>query len=101
MKIIANISSEIVLAQCTRDEICQIMGYHSTYYVPGDSNNKLPVGTVVNVNEMYQAVHEVGEIKQTVEKALETHAKLTASVQRLFLVLEPVHKAIESKQPKR
>lgn len=100
MKIIANVSNEIVMVQCTRDELAQVMGYHSAYHFPGDSNNKLPVGTVVNVNEMYQAVHEVGNIKDTIEKAVDTHAKLTAAVQRMFLVLEPVHKAIESKQPK-
>lgn len=107
MKIIATIDKDNVVVQCTNDEIAQILGYSSEYYMPDKPNQsyskipKVAVGDEIDINGMYQACQSVKGSAEQIEEAIKIHKRLISNMERFSAAITPAAEIIKSKEPKR
>ena len=107
MKVIAIIDDKNVMVQATLEEISNVLGYSSEYYMPEKPSNgynraaKIAVGDDIAVNEMYQACQSVKDSSAQIEEAIKTHKRLITNMEKFSAALVPAAEIIKSKEPKR
>lgn len=97
MKVIAHIARTEVLVQMSRHELARLAGLygeHALPYLGGASGEKLPIGTTIAIDKMYDRLRSqeqvAGQLDQ-MAKSLRGLAELVESVRptAAFLTEEP------------
>ncbi len=81
MKIIGIVGRDSVLLEATKDELAQVMGESSTYSL--DKKDAFEVGSEIKVNEIFEAIHEIKENKETVLELTEKLGGLAMAARKL------------------
>ena len=104
MKIIAQIDSNNVLIQATKNEVANVLGYCYESQMPkpeGYREEKIAVGMEIPVSEMYAACQSVKNVAEEIASAIKTHQKLITNLEKFCAVIQPASEVIKSKEPKR
>lgn len=96
MKIIGETPSSF-LCEISKTEAANLIGFHSEY---AGEKARPKVGWEFKINEMYQQLYRIKEIKSNVKAIVDAAGKLTEAVRVKLPVIEPIVAAIESSTPK-
>ena len=104
MKIIAKIDDKRFIVEASGDELANVLGYSSEYYLPQGTDynrSKLVVGQEIGVNEMYQACQSVKDSSAEIQEAIKTHKRLVTNMEKFSKAIVPAAAIIASKEPKK
>ena len=88
MKILAKIDDKRFMAECTGDELANVLGYSG--------------GQELDVNEMlYQACQSVKDSATQIQEAIKTHKRLVANMEVFSEAVSQAAAIIVSKKPKK